>query len=152
MVFMLSRYGYVFFFFFKQKTAYEMRISDWSSDVCSSDLFGNPVTVKNGICIHEEDFGVVWKHFDPFTRVSDVRRQRRLVVSTFLTAGNYDYGFFWYFYLDGKIELEVKANGLVVTSGYRARSDEHTSELQSLMRLSYSVFCLKTKNKKRLLI
>src|SRR3546814_11718116 len=110
-----------------------MRISDWSSDVCSSDLFGrfvnslelgcdclgeivykdvtfaddfgNPVTVKNGICIHEEDFGVVWKHFDPFTRVSDVRRQRRLVVSTFLTAGNYDYGFFWYFYLDGKIEL-----------------------------------------------
>src|SRR3546814_7101431 len=31
-----------FFFFFKQKTAYEMRISDWSSDVCSSDLGGNP--------------------------------------------------------------------------------------------------------------
>src|SRR3546814_4497662 len=31
-------YGYIFFFFFKQKTAYEMRISDWSSDVCSSDL------------------------------------------------------------------------------------------------------------------
>src|SRR3546814_11225662 len=30
--------GYLFFFFFKQKTAYEMRISDWSSDVCSSDL------------------------------------------------------------------------------------------------------------------
>src|SRR3546814_9424737 len=32
----------VFFFFFKQKTAYEMRISDWSSDVCSSDLTGDP--------------------------------------------------------------------------------------------------------------
>src|SRR3546814_2876174 len=111
-----------------------MRISDWSSGVFSSDLvtfaddFGNPVTVKNGICIHEEDFGVVWKHFDPFTRVSDVRRQRRLVVSTFLTAGNYDYGFFWYFYLDGKIELEVKANGLVVTSGYRA-GEPHPSPL-----------------------
>src|SRR3546814_10130315 len=30
--------GYLFFFFFKQKTAYELRISDWSSDVCSSDL------------------------------------------------------------------------------------------------------------------
>src|SRR3546814_2144521 len=145
-----------------------MRISDWSSGVFSSDLvtfaddFGNPVTVKNGICIHEEDFGVVWKHFDPFTRVSDVRRQRRLVVSTFLTAGNYDYGFFWYFYLDGKIELEVKANGLVVTSGYRAgephpspliapdlRSEEHTSELQSLMRISYDVFCLKKKKNKK---
>src|SRR3546814_3591405 len=33
----------LFFFFFKQKTAYEMRISDWSSDVCSSDLLGAPV-------------------------------------------------------------------------------------------------------------
>src|SRR3546814_2295605 len=31
-------YSYFVFFFFKQKTAYEMRISDWSSDVCSSDL------------------------------------------------------------------------------------------------------------------
>src|SRR3546814_3538088 len=35
---MLFLLCYVFFFFFKQKTAYEMRISDWSSDVCSSDL------------------------------------------------------------------------------------------------------------------
>src|SRR3546814_1335173 len=33
----------VFFFFFKQKTAYEMRISDWSSDVCSSDLAASPI-------------------------------------------------------------------------------------------------------------
>src|SRR3546814_2871277 len=36
----------VFFFFFKQKTAYEMRISDWSSDVCSSDLFGRTLTQR----------------------------------------------------------------------------------------------------------
>src|SRR3546814_1085504 len=34
----------VFFFFFKQKTAYEMRISDWSSDVCSSDLWTRALT------------------------------------------------------------------------------------------------------------
>src|SRR3546814_8477032 len=38
--FVLVVVSYVFVFFFKQKTAYEMRISDWSSDVCSSDLFG----------------------------------------------------------------------------------------------------------------
>src|SRR3546814_6588400 len=37
----LCIFGYVFFFF-KQKTAYEMRISDWSSDVCSSDLVDDP--------------------------------------------------------------------------------------------------------------
>src|SRR3546814_3430752 len=35
---MIMSFGSFFFFFFKQKTAYEMRISDWSSDVCSSDL------------------------------------------------------------------------------------------------------------------
>src|SRR3546814_8924124 len=35
---MISRFYIVLFFFFKQKTAYEMRICDWSSDVCSSDL------------------------------------------------------------------------------------------------------------------
>src|SRR3546814_1745752 len=37
---MIISFGLLFFFFFKQKTAYEMRISDWSSDVCSSDLAG----------------------------------------------------------------------------------------------------------------
>src|SRR3546814_1300940 len=36
------------FFFFKQKTAYEMRISDWSSDVCSSDLLGDIGAVQGG--------------------------------------------------------------------------------------------------------
>jgi len=96
-------------------------------DVTFADDFGNPVTVQNGICIHEEDYGVLWKHTDPFnTEIGDVRRQRRLVVSCFLTAGNYDYGFYWHFYLDGKIELEVKANGLVVTAGSRD-DDEHPS-------------------------
>src|SRR3546814_10717170 len=39
---------FVFFFFFKQKTAYEMRISDWSSDVCSSDLLGLRAAVAGG--------------------------------------------------------------------------------------------------------
>src|SRR3546814_5184249 len=39
-------YVFLLFFFFKQKTAYEMRISDWSSDVCSSDLTG-----KTGVCL-----------------------------------------------------------------------------------------------------
>src|SRR3546814_9769696 len=38
---------FVFFFFFKQKTAYEMRISDWSSDVCSSDLAGSRTAISS---------------------------------------------------------------------------------------------------------
>ena len=45
------------------------------------------------------------------------RRNRRLVISSFFTLANYDYGFYWYLYLDGSIEVEVKLTGIVgVTS------------------------------------
>jgi primary-amine oxidase len=80
---------------------------------------GEPREVDNAICMHEEDFGVAWKHNDLFTGSAETRRQRRLVVSTFVAIGNYDYGFFWYLYLDGAIELEVKATGVVFTSSYQ---------------------------------
>eukprot|EP00644_Phytophthora_capsici_P008134 jgi/Phyca11/554243/estExt2_Genewise1Plus.C_PHYCAscaffold_600071 len=86
-------------------------------DATVADDFGNPVLLKNAICIHEEDFGTLWKHTDVFANTGTVRRQRRLVISFFVTVGNYDYGFYWYFYLDGKIELECKATGIVFSSG-----------------------------------
>jgi primary-amine oxidase len=79
---------------------------------------GEPRTVANAICLHEEDFGVAWKHTDLFTGSAETRRQRRLVISTFVAIGNYDYGFYWYLYLDGAIELEVKTTGVMFTSSY----------------------------------
>jgi primary-amine oxidase len=79
---------------------------------------GEPREVPNAICMHEEDVGVAWKHHDVFTGSAETRRMRRLVISTFAAIGNYDYGFFWYLYLDGRIELEVKATGVVFTSSY----------------------------------
>jgi primary-amine oxidase len=79
---------------------------------------GEPREIPNAICMHEEDVGVAWKHSDLFTGSAEVRRMRRLVISTFVAVGNYDYGFFWYLYLDGRIELEVKATGVVFTSSY----------------------------------
>jgi primary-amine oxidase len=91
-------------------------------DVVLADGQGNPHEVSNAICLHEEDFGVLWKHTDIFTESSETRRQRRLVISFFVTVGNYDYGFYWYLYLDGTIELEVKATGVVFTSAYRPGS------------------------------
>lgn len=84
-------------------------------DAVFIDDHGNPVTVQNAVCIHEEDFSVLWKHYDLFTKKTEVRRSRRLVVSFFTTIGNYDYGFYWYFYQDGSIELEVKLTGIVLT-------------------------------------
>ena len=88
-------------------------------DVTIADEHGEPKVLKNAICLHEEDFGVLWKHTDMFNGMAETRRSRRLVISFFLTIGNYDYGFYWYLYLDGTIQLEAKATGIVFTSAYR---------------------------------
>ncbi|MFJ4656897.1 primary-amine oxidase [Nocardia sp. NPDC088792] len=90
---------------------------------------GNPRTIRNAVCMHEEDFGVLWKHTDLWTGSREVRRQRRLVISFFTTIGNYDYGFFWYLYLDGTIEFEAKATGVVFTSAYPGPGHPYASEL-----------------------
>jgi primary-amine oxidase len=85
--------------------------------------------IPQAICIHEEDAGILWKHFDNWNGSSESRRNRRLVVSFFVTVGNYDYGFYWYFGLDGTIEFEVKATGVVFTSGYPGPGYPWASEL-----------------------
>ncbi|HWD06323.1 MAG TPA: primary-amine oxidase [Amycolatopsis sp.] len=87
-------------------------------DAVVCDETGHPRRIGNAICIHEEDYGVLWKHTDLFNGMSETRRQRRLVVSNFATIGNYDYGFYWYLYLDGTIEFEAKATGIVFPSAY----------------------------------
>ena len=86
-----------------------------------ADGDGQPREIPNAICMHEEDFGVLWKHTDLFTESAETRRQRRLVISFFATVGNYDYGFYWYLYLDGTIELEVKADRRGLHLGLPAR-------------------------------
>lgn len=85
-----------------------------------NDNDGNPIVLPNAICIHEEDDGVLWRHTNLRTRTPESRRSRRLVVSTFATVGNYDYGFFWYFYLDGGIEFEAKLTGILSTGAVTA--------------------------------
>jgi primary-amine oxidase len=64
--------------------------------------------------MHEEDFGILWKHTDRRLPESpEVRRSRRLVISSVSTVENYEYGFFWYLYQDGTIQLEVKLTGVL---------------------------------------
>jgi len=84
---------------------------------------GKVKKVENAICMHEEDYGIQWKHYDGNSQTSEVRRSRRLVVSSIFTIGNYDYGFYWYLYLDGTIEMEVKLTGIVGVSALGA--DKH---------------------------
>lgn len=98
-------------------------------DAVIADEFGNPRTLANAVCVHEEDYGILYKHSDFWAGSSIVRRQRRLVVSFFTTVGNYDYGFYWYLYLDGTIEFEAKATGIVFTSAHPGGDHPYASEI-----------------------
>jgi primary-amine oxidase len=87
---------------------------------------GKAKTIKQAICLHEEDFGIQWKHTDAVAETTEVRRSRRLVISTIHTVGNYDYGFYWNLYLDGNIQMEVKLTGIVGISA--VTDDTHNPE------------------------
>ncbi len=84
-------------------------------DAVVSNMQGEPVRLRNVICLHEEDFGLLWKHTDTKLGGAEVRRSRRLVVSWITTVGNYEYGFYWYLYQDGTLESEVKLTGALQT-------------------------------------
>src|SRR3546814_7998945 len=117
------------FFFFKQKTAYEMRISDWSSDVCSSDLAAMRRFSSSERGAGMVEFAIIFPFF-------------LLVVGGVIEAGRM-------LYLQTTLEHATRtaARAAIVRSERSAvpRSEEQTSELQSLMRTSYAVFCLKKK-------
>src|SRR3546814_9601138 len=134
-------------FFFKQKTAYEMRISDWSSDVCSSDLFlesaGPGDVVEHGVVgiqsLHAVDLGAE-------VAPAGCRRDRRLrgAAGQALAVDQVE------LQLEGDHRREAKVVEPLADPAQhvaRRRSEEHTSEIQSLMRSSYAVFCLKKKKK-----
>lgn len=94
---------------------------------------GSVNTIESAICIHEEDYGIQWKHMDMnMLGASEVRRSRRLVISSIATIGNYDYGLFWYLYLDGTIQCEVKLTGIVGISAY----DEKTHRKDQDFRIT----------------
>jgi primary-amine oxidase len=84
------------------------------------DSRGNPLTIPNAICMHEEDYGILWKHTDRrLPDAPEVRRSRRLVVSSISTVENYEYGFFWYLYQDGTIQFEIKLTGILSLGAFR---------------------------------
>ena len=82
-------------------------------DMALFNIQGGATELKNVVCMHEEDYGILWKHTDNRIGETETRRSRRLVISTVATVGNYEYGFFWYFYQDGGIDYEVKLTGIV---------------------------------------
>lgn len=84
-------------------------------DVTIHDDHGEPQVIPQAICLHEEDYSILWKHWDFIDDHTQVRRQRRLVLSCICTNLNYEYGYYWYFYLDGTLEFEAKLTGVMQT-------------------------------------
>lgn len=81
--------------------------------VATSD--GHPALIKNAVCIHEEDNGLLYKHTDYRDGTVVSARDRRLIISQIITAANYEYGFYHIFTLDGTYKLEVKLTGQLNT-------------------------------------
>ena len=84
-------------------------------DAVLHDSKGEPYTITNAVCIHEEDNAVLWKHVD-HDAGAEVRRMRRLTISFHVTVANYEYLVYWRLYQDGNIECEVRATGIMVTT------------------------------------
>jgi primary-amine oxidase len=85
-------------------------------DADLNTMTGEIFHIEKAICIHEEDAGILWKHWDFRTERTEVRRGRKLVISSICTVGNYEYASYWYFTQDGMIEFEMKATGIINTS------------------------------------
>src|SRR3546814_3108025 len=116
------------FFFFKQKTAYEMRISDWSSDVCSSDLGTSNWCVR--------------LRYDRLVEASTAPSPTGMCAPN--VPDSVHFGVFW----NARWLATSVPKASTKRSYLASRSEEHTFELQSLMRISYAVFCLKKNNKR----
>jgi primary-amine oxidase len=86
-------------------------------DATVHDSHGEPATIRNSICIHEEDSAVLWKHVDEQAG-AEVRRMRRLTISFHATVANYEYLVYWHLHQDGSIECEVRATGIMVTTQF----------------------------------
>ncbi|KAL2426677.1 Copper amine oxidase 1 [Exophiala dermatitidis] len=76
---------------------------------------GAAQTIKNAICIHEEDNGILFKHSDFRDDSVIVTRARKLIISQIFTAANYEYCVYWIFHQDGTIQLEIKLTGILNT-------------------------------------
>src|SRR3546814_9704727 len=142
------------FFLFKQKTAYEMRISDWSSDVCSSDLIGDRSEFER----HQIERLILVR----LPRLAIALLGQFVERALDIARGEIEERLLPHLVADARCRLPHLARlhrveqpadiasgqiGLQRPRRVGIRSEEHTSELQSLMRISYAVFCLKKKKK-----
>src|SRR3546814_8373542 len=132
------------FFFFKQKTAYEMRISDWSSDVCSSDLPRRRLCCPGSRPVLESYWCQSGSPCCGNSVLCRCRSVRHLPCLWVMMAA---LKIVWSTCRRGLASPALPKPPIMSAANLLIRSEEHTSELQSLLRISYAVFCLKKKTK-----
>ncbi|PLB38794.1 peroxisomal copper amine oxidase [Aspergillus candidus] len=86
---------------------------------------GASTIVKNAICIHEEDAGILFKHTDFRDESMVVTRGRKLIISHIFTAANYEYCVYWIFHQDGTVQLDIKLTGILNTYAMNPGEDTH---------------------------
>src|SRR3546814_1397874 len=120
-----------------------MRISDWSSDVCSSDLLthGHNDHVGDALAILKKTDAMLVANYEICNYLAG-QGANGDKVNPGLHGGTVDCGGFTTTFVNA---LHSSSFGMEGGQNVYLRSEEHTSELQSLMRISYAVFCLKQK-------
>lgn len=94
-------------------------------DAAFVNAAGASTTIKNAICIHEEDAGILFKHTDFRDNSTIVTRGQKLVISHIFTAANYEYCVYWIFHQDGTIQLDIKLTGILNTYAMNPGEDTH---------------------------
>jgi primary-amine oxidase len=82
---------------------------------------GELTTIENAVVVFEKDGGVAWSHYDWDTNTQAGRASKELVLLSFFTVGNYDYGLQWTFREDGSIEMQVLLTGVLLTKGSKIK-------------------------------
>jgi len=91
-------------------------------DVTYANDDGEPYQLKNAVGIYERDGGMLWKHYESYSKTNESRRARELVVFFIATIGNYDYAVNWIFHQDGVLEVDAALTGIMLPKGVAAKA------------------------------
>jgi primary-amine oxidase len=81
---------------------------------------GKPYVLKNAVGVYERDGGMLWKHYESYSKTNESRRARELVIFFIATIGNYDYAINWIFHQDGTISVDGALTGIMLPKGVSA--------------------------------
>ena len=88
-------------------------------DATFADEDGKPQKVERAVGIYERDGGLLWKHYDMYSKDNQSRRARDLVIFFIATIGNYDYAINWIFHQDGALEIDAALSGIMLPKGVK---------------------------------